>query len=124
MATITATATARTLQASASNAAAGTTTGTALDLRTDLGLLVTAKVTNGATGPTVACTFRLETSNDNSTWFTYFEATAQTGNNVVTQWAVTLGPEVMYCRSAFTGNTGQAVTVICHGQELTSLSSA
>ena len=123
MATITATSTARTLQSSSSNAAAGTTTGTALDLRTDLGLLVTARVTNGGTGPTIGCTFRIEVSNDNSAWFTHFEAVAQTGNNVVTDWSVTLGPEVMYARSVFTGNTGQAVTVVAVGHELTSLSS-
>lgn len=123
MPTVTATTTARTLQASASNAAGATTTGTALDLCTDLGLHVTAKVTNGATGPTVPCTFRLEVSNDNSTWFTHYEAAAQTGNNVVTEWSFSLGPEIMYVRSVFTGNTGQAVTVVCVGHELTSLSS-
>lgn len=117
----TATKTARTLQSSASNAAGGTTTGSSIDLTTALGMQVTAKVTNGATGPTVACTFKIEISNNNSAWKTHFEAAARTGNSVVTEWSVTVGPEIMYARSVFTGNTGQAVTVEAFGHELTSI---
>jgi hypothetical protein len=113
--------TARSLQASASNGAGSTTTGTALDISTKYGLGVTAQVTNGATGPTVACTFSLEVSNDNSVWRTYFSATAATGNSVVTNWALNLGPEWLYVRSKFTGNTAQAVTVECLGHELTTV---
>jgi hypothetical protein len=100
-----ATKTARTLQASASNAAGATATGTALDLTTKYGLLVTGQVTNGATGPTVACTFSIEVSNDNSVWRPFFSGTAALGNAVVTNWTVSIGPEVMYVRSKFTGNT-------------------
>jgi len=118
----TATKTARTLQSSTSNAAGATTTGSAVDLTTALGLHVTAKVTNGATGPTVGCTFRIEISNNNSTWRPHFEAVAQTGNSVVTDWSVALGPEIMYARSVFTGNTGQSVTVEAFGHEFTSIS--
>jgi hypothetical protein len=113
--------TARTLQASASNGAGSTTTGSAVNLTTALGMTVTAKVTNGGTGPTVGCTFSLEISNDNSAWKTYVSALAPTTNSAVTEWAYTLGPEIMYVRSKFSGNTGQAVTVEAFGHELTSI---
>ena len=52
MTTTTLTKTPRTLVASGSNAAGATTRGT-LDLRTAQGGLLTMKITNGATGPTV-----------------------------------------------------------------------
>ena len=112
---------ARTLQASATNTAGSTTTGTGLDCRADFGMLVTAKITNGATGPTVACTFYLEVSHDNTNWKTFVAATAQLGNSVVTEWAVDLPATVAYCRSRFSGNTGQSVTVECLGSEWTTL---
>ena len=41
-------------QASASNAAAATKTGVAIDLTSALRCLIMGKITNGATGPTVA----------------------------------------------------------------------
>ena len=84
-------------------------------------VLVTAKVTNGATGPTIPCTFTLEVSHDNTNWKTFVAATAQLGNSVVTEWAVDLPPTVAYVRSKFGGNTGQSVTVECLGSEWTTL---
>ena len=116
-----ATKTARTFQTSASNSAAGTTTGSAVTLTTALGCLITAKITNGATGPTVGCDFVVEVSNDNSAWKTYSRQTAGTANNLVSEFAVDLPPATMYARSKFTGNTAQAVTVEAFGHELTSL---
>ncbi|MBI1369052.1 MAG: hypothetical protein GC162_10410 [Planctomycetes bacterium] len=121
---ITAVKTARALQASASNSAGGTTTGSAFDLRTALGLGITAKVTNGATGPTVGCTFKVEVSNDNSAWKTFCSYLADTGNAAVTEFIATIGPEWMYVRTVFSGNTGQAVTVEATGHELTNLATA
>ena len=58
----TATKTSRTLQSSTANAAAATTTGATINLSTSLGMVVTAKITNGATGPTVGCDFVLQIS--------------------------------------------------------------
>ena len=78
-------------------------------------------MTNGSTGPTAPCVARLEVSHDSSTWKTFFRATAQLGNSAVTEWAVEIPPSVMYLRSVFSGNTGQAVTVEALVSELTSL---
>jgi hypothetical protein len=112
---------ARTLQASASNAAAATTTGTALDLTTALGLAGTARITNGATGPTVGCDFVLEVSNDNSDWHEWSRQTAGTTSSGVYYFPFDLPPPIRYARSKFTGNTVQAVTVECDGHELSSI---
>lgn len=113
--------TARTLQSSASNAAGATATGTGVSLATALGIHVTAKITNGATGPTLPCSVTLETSPDGSAWKFFAQATADLGNNAVTEFAFDVPRTAMNVRSVFTGNTGQAVTVEAFGQELTTV---
>lgn len=119
MATVTKTL--RTLQASASNTAGSTTTGTALDLTTKFGGVATMKITNGGTGPTVACDAVLEVSGDNSTFYEYSRATAGTSNSTSYTFVVEIPIGIMYLRSKFTGNTGQAVTVEAYFQEATSI---
>lgn len=114
-----ATKTARTLQSSASNPAGSTTTGTGLDLTTRYGGLATAIITNGATGPTVGCDFVIETSRDNTNWYEYARATADKSNSAITTFNVMIPESVMYVRSKFVGNTGQAVTVEAYLQEIT-----
>ncbi len=113
--------TAQTLQSSASNSAGGTTTGTGLDLTTKLGGLLTGKITNGGTGPTVTCSLRIDVSVDNSAWKTFRTLAAALGNSVVTEFAVDIPPSVMYVRTVFTGNTAQAVTVEAFLHELTTV---
>jgi hypothetical protein len=110
-----------TFQASASTSAGGTTTGTGQDLTTALGCLITAKITNGATGPTVACDFIVEVSVDGSAWKEFCRATAQLGNNVVTEFSVLLPVAVMHARTKFTGNTAQAVTVEAFGHKVSTI---
>lgn len=118
-----ATKTAKTFQSSASNTSGSTTTGSTVSLTTSYGCFMTAKITNGATGPTVACDFVVEVSNDNFSSDTkeIFRATASIGNNDVNYFTFELPASVMYARSKFTGNTGQTVTVECSGHELTTV---
>lgn len=113
--------TARTLQSSASNAAAATTTGTALDLTTGLGGLLTAKITNGATGPTIAGSLYVEVSNDNTNWKVFRQCVAGVANSAVYEFSVEIPPSVMYVRTRFADNTAQAVTVEAFLHELTSI---
>jgi hypothetical protein len=114
----TATKTAKTLQASISNAAGATKTGDAVDLRTAVGdLLVTAIVTNGGTGPTIACDFIIQVSNDNSVWREYCRLTAGVTSSTTYTFCVLVPAPAMYVRSVFTGNTGQAVTVAAEGHD-------
>lgn len=120
MATITAVKTARVLQASATNAAGATATGTALDLTTKYGGLATLTITNGGTGPTLPCDAIIETSRDNTNWAEFSRQTASTANSAVATFNVLIPDAVMYVRSKFTGNTAQDVTVAATFQELTS----
>ena len=133
MTTTTANKTARTLVASTSNAAGSTQRGT-LDLRTKLGGLLHIKMTNGATGPTVACTANiLNAPTDGATptaasagadWKTLWSVTGVTTNSGVFETAVEISAAVQHLEVEFTGNTGQAVTVEATFSELTSYESA
>lgn len=114
--------TARTLKASGSLAAGATENGTAIDLSTALGGLLTAKITNGATGPTIPCSLYVEVSADaGSSWKLFRQFTALLGNSIVTEFAIDIPASVMEVRARFTGNTAQAVTVEAYLQELTSI---
>lgn len=116
-----ATKTSRTIQASASNGASSTTNGTELDLSTKYGALVCAKITNGGTGPTVGCDFVVYVGESTGTKREFSRQTAPTTNSAVTEFVVEVPPSAMFVNVTFTGNTGQAVTVECYAQELTTI---
>jgi len=106
-----------TLQSSASNAAAATTTGSML---TTVGVLysftATARITNGGTGPTIGCsvTFRFKyTSGGNE--YTSVAGPASVVNSALTEFTFTYPPGAIEAGVTFSGNTGQAVTVECFG---------
>jgi hypothetical protein len=114
---------ARTLQASTSNAAGATTTSASLSQTTANGLSIQARITNGATGPTLPCGVRVEVSQDGSTnWRQRTPIVlADLGNNIVTDIPFDIPAPIMHVRVVFTGNTGQAVTVEALGHELTTV---
>ena len=133
MATITLTKTARTIVASTSNAAGSTTRGT-LDLRTAQGGLLTAKITNGGTGPTVAPTVTVSVAHnagatpsagaEGADWKRLYQFAGDTTASSVNQWSIDVPPGVMHLQVAFADNTGQAVTVEAYLSEITSAASA
>lgn len=133
MTTTTLNKTPRTLVASGSNAAGATTRGT-LDLRTAQGGLLTLKITNGATGPTVQCQANiLAAHNSGSTpaaaaagtdWKTLWSVGGGTTANAITEQSMEVGPGVMHLEVEFTGNTGQAVTVEAYFSEITNATTA
>lgn len=105
--------------ASASNAAGATTRGT-LDVSSKYGGIVTMKITNGGTGPTVQCEGRVLISHEDTLpaagsagadWKTVWRFHGGTTNSAITEQSFTFGPEVRHVEIEFTGNTGQAVTV-------------
>ncbi len=126
----TASKTVRTLVAAGtSNAAAATTRGT-LGLQTALGGLLTFKVTNGGTGPTVQCQANVLVAHNASLpgaasagadWKTVYSVGNGTSANTVGEWNYVFGPEVMNLEIEFTGNTAQAVTVEAFVSEITSV---
>lgn len=107
-----------TLQASATNSASGTTTGSTVDLTAAYGLVGVARITNGGTPPTTGCSFKIEYSNDDSTWRTWLSITAGIVASTSYDYPFNLPASVMYCRSKFTGND-QDVTVECLGSKTT-----
>lgn len=134
MSTTTLTKAPRTLiAAGTSNAAGGTTRGTA-DLRTAQGGLLTVKITNGATGPTVGATVNVLVAHTSGAtpaagpagadWKTIWSFAASTGNNAITEQSITVDPAVMHLEVEVTGNTGQAVTCEAFLSEITSATTA
>lgn len=133
MTTTTLTKNPRTLVASVSNGTGSTTRGT-LDLRTAMGGLLTLKITNGATGPTVQAVGRVLVAHNNGAtpaaasagadWKTIWSFGGGTTANAITEQSVEIGPGVMHLEVEFTGNTGQAVTVEAYLSEVTSSSTA
>lgn len=120
--------TARTLVASASNAADATTRGT-IDLEATYGGLLTMKITNGGTGPTVQCTCNVLVAHNatvptaasaGTDWKTIYTFAGGTTANAVTEMSMVVDPSIMALEVEFTGNTGQGVTVESYMSELTS----
>ena len=128
MSNTTLTKTARTVVASASNAAASTTRGT-VDLRTAQGGLLTMKITNGGTGPTVQCEGRVLVAHNagatptaasaGSDWKTLWRFGGGTTASAVTEQSFVADASIMHLEVEFTGNTGQAVTVEAYLSEIT-----
>ena len=108
-----------TIIASALNAAGATARGT-LDVDDKYGGIVTIKVTNGGTGPTVQCEGRVLVSHEDTLpaagsagadWKTIWRFGGGTANSAITEQSFEFGPEIRHIEVEFTGNTGQAVTV-------------
>lgn len=134
MTTATATKAARTLIAAGTSSAAGATTRGTVDLRTAFGGLLTVKLTNGGTGPTLQAEARvLVAHNTGSTptaagagadWKTIYVVSNGTAANTVGEWSIPIDQSVMHCEVEITGNTGQAVTCEAFLSELSSIANA
>ncbi len=132
MATTTLTKTARTLVSAGTSNGAGSTTRGTLDLRTALGGLLTMKITNGATGPTVQCEGRVLVAHNagatpaaasaGTDWKTLWAFGGGTTNSAITEQSMEISPAAMHLEVEFTGNTGQAVTVEAFASEVTNAS--
>jgi hypothetical protein len=104
-------------------AGAGDTTSTAVDLSDGYGAQVNIKLTNGATGPTVAAQVQIQYSADDTTYFNYGgPLVGNTDNNGVESWSVTVPIGVEYIELVAGSNTGQNVTVDADISEVTAVS--
>lgn len=112
--------TVQSIVASASNAAAATTRG-AIDVVARDGGIITLKITNGATGPTVPCSAKVMIAHDTGTtpttaaagavWKTAATYVGSVTANVIREFTFEFGPAPMHIQVEFTGNTVQPVTV-------------
>lgn len=116
---------------SASNTAGSTTRGR-LDCTAVDGGIVTFRITNGGTGPTVQCEARILIAHKGSSmpaagaegtgdldWKQVYVLGGGTTASASTRGVYRFGPEVAYLQIEFTGNTGQAVTVEAHATTYT-----
>lgn len=134
MTTTTLTKNPRTLIAADTSNAAGATTRGTVDLRTAQGGILTIKLTNGATGPTVQAEARvLVAHNSGATptagsagadWKTIYRVGNGVVANTVGEWGIPIDPGVMHLEVEVTGNTGQAVTCEAYLSEITSVATA
>ena len=134
MTTATATKAARTLIAAATSNAAGATTRGTVDLRTAFGGLLTIKLSNGGTGPTLQAEARVLVAHNagatptaggaGTDWKTIYVVGNGTAANTVGEWSIPIDQSVMHCEVEITGNTGQAVTCEAFLSELSSIANA
>lgn len=82
------------------------------------------KITNGATGPTVAATAQIWVSSDNSNYYEFGGLLqSATGNSVVSSWGgIPIPIGVEYVKVVSGSNTGQDVTIRVEGSEVTAIS--
>jgi hypothetical protein len=103
--------------------AGGSATSITLDLQDGYGAALAIKITNGATGPTVAAQAQIWISPDNSNYYAFGGALIATlGNNVVTSWLVPIHMAVKYVYVIVSGNTGQSIVARVSGTEVTEVS--
>ena len=134
MASITPVKNARTLVVAGTSNAAGATTRAALDLRSAHGGVLTVKIINGGTAPTVPPVCNVLIAHNNGAtpelgsagvyWKTYWSFSGDTVINSITEQSLVIDPSIMHLEVEFTGNTGQYVTVEAYFSELTSFLSA
>lgn len=104
-------------------ASAGDHTSSVWDLADGYGGELHIKITNGATGPTVAAQAQIWVSPDNSNWYKLGGALiAQLGNAVVTSWSILVPIGIKYLEVISGSNTGQNVTIRVEGAEVTAIS--
>ena len=95
-------------------AGAGNVNSSAVDLSTGYGAFVNVKLTNGATGPTVAAQVQVQVANDSGgTLWTNFGGplVGSTTNSAVSQFGVEIPIGCAAVRIVSGSNTGQNVTL-------------
>ena len=122
--------TVRTLVAAATSNAAGSTTRGTQDCTTTYGGILTIKMVNGATGPTLPCLCNVLVAHNASTptaasagtdWKTITSFSTGIVASATVEQVVEIPLGVMQLEVEFTGNTGQPVTVEAYYSEVTTV---
>jgi len=114
--------TAKTLLTSQSLAVSTSVNATEWDLSTAYGGLLAAKITNGASAPTVAPTIQFYVGEATGVKRKFYTVTGDTTANSVTDAICELPLGTMFANVTITqGAATNAVTVEVYGQELTSI---
>ncbi|MDD5297666.1 MAG: hypothetical protein PHU46_12205 [Rhodocyclaceae bacterium] len=121
----------RTLIAAGTSNAAGATTRGTLDLRNTFGGLLTIKITNGGTGPTVQAVANVLCAHNSGAtpaaasagadWKTLYQVGNGTTSGTVGEWSIPVDQAVMHLEVEITGNTGQAVSCEAYFSEMSNV---
>jgi len=104
-------------------AGAGDTTSSAVTVDDSYENGLSVKLTNGATGPTIAAQVQIEVSQDNTEWYEFGgPMVGGTVNSGVSSWGgIVIAIGVEYVRLVAGSNTAQDVTVEADITEVTGL---
>lgn len=93
-------------------AAAGDVTSSVVTMDTHYGASISCKLTNGATGPTVAGQVQIQVSQDNTEWYDFGgPLIGDTPNSAVVSWGgIEIPIGVEFLRVVTGSNTGQDIT--------------
>lgn len=110
------------VQASATNTAGSTATSSYVDISADYDVEIVGKITNGGTGPTIACSVYVEVADSSSADpIRIGAAVGSVTASAVTHFRINVPRGSAKVRTVFTGNTGQSVTVEAHADRVTAL---
>lgn len=102
-------------------AAVDSTISSDIDLTGAYEAVITGKVTNGGTGPTVGCTVNCYISRDTTNYILFQSLTAGNTASAAYPFTFILPDAAMHAKIGFGGNTAQAVTVVADLQQITAL---
>jgi len=92
-------------------ASAGDVTSSSVNIDTGYGGVISVKITNGATGPTVAGQCQVQTSSDDSEYYDFGgPLVGLTSNSGIASWVLEVPMGVEYIRIVTGSNTGQNTT--------------
>ena len=116
-----ATKTSKTLDTSASLAAATARNATEWDMSTAYGGLACVKLTNGATAPTTAPVVKFYVGEATGVKRLLYQASGDTTNNSINDIICDIPPSAMFVNITVTNGATNAITVEAYGQELTTI---
>lgn len=103
-------------------AGAGNTTATGVALDDGYGAQLHLKLTNGATGPTIAAQIQIQLSPDDTNYYDYGgPLVGSTTNSAVSSWSVEIPIGAEFVRTVSGSNTGQNVTIRAELSEVTAV---
>lgn len=88
---------------------------------TNYGCLWTGRITNGGTGPTIACTAQVDISFDGTAWRQHAQYLAGVTSSTSYDFEIEVPAAVIHTRITFFGNTGQNVTVSAEIEQITGI---
>lgn len=116
-----ATKTAKTLDTSASLAAAASRNATEWNLSTAYGGIATVRLTNGGTAPTTAPIVKFYVGETTGTKRLFYTASGDTVNSSVNDIVCEIPPSAMFVNITVTNGATNAITAEAYGQELTTI---